>query len=155
MRKYGYACQECMSGLLLSAEMKANAPTENDQRSYIKYTKQYLFEDKEELQGKLRLEQSDSGEGRDLERNADILQLIFPFGHLPILSTWQEARNPGKRFGQEVTKGREGSRILSSLGSQREKLEFSEAGMPVRRVITKTSLTLTLFSQVPMLHGSS
>ena len=30
MRNYGYACQECTSGLLLSAEMKANAPTEND-----------------------------------------------------------------------------------------------------------------------------
>ena len=154
MRKYGYTRQECMSGLLLSAEMKASAPTENDQRSWIKYTKQYLFEGKEELQGKLRLEQSDSGEGRGLERSADILQLIFPLGHLPILSTWQEARYPGKRFGQEVTKGRERGRILSSLGSQREKLEFSEAGMPVRRVGRKTSLTLTLFSQVPMLHGS-
>lgn len=63
MGKYGYACQECMSGLLLSAQMKANALTENDQRSWIKYTKQYLFEVKEELQGKLRLEQSYSGEG--------------------------------------------------------------------------------------------
>ena len=52
-----------MSGLLLSAETKANALTENDQRSWIKHTKQYLFEGKEELQGKLRLEQSDSGEG--------------------------------------------------------------------------------------------
>lgn len=63
MGKYGYACQESMSGLLLSAETKANALTENDQRSWIKHTKQYLFEGKEELQGKLRLEQSDSGEG--------------------------------------------------------------------------------------------
>ena len=52
-----------------------------------------------------------------MERSADILQLIFLSGHLPILRTWQEARNPGKRFGQEVTKGRESSRILSSLGS--------------------------------------
>lgn len=89
-----------------------------------------------------------------MEGSADILQLIFLLGHLPILRTWQEARNLGKRFGQEVTKGREGSRILSSLGSLREKLEFSEAGMPVRREDRKTSLTLTLLSQVPMLHGS-
>lgn len=50
-----------MSGLLLPAEMKANALNKNDQRSWIKHTKQHLFEGKGELQGKLRLEQSDSG----------------------------------------------------------------------------------------------
>ena len=61
MGKYRHACQESMSGLLLPAEMKANALNKNDQRSWIKHTKQHLFEGKGELQGKLRLEQSDSG----------------------------------------------------------------------------------------------
>lgn len=40
-----------MSGLLLSAEMKANALTENDQRSWIKYTNSTCLKAKKNCRG--------------------------------------------------------------------------------------------------------
>lgn len=133
-----------------SAKTKASALSKNGYNSCLKYTKQYLLEGTEELLGKLGLEQRDSREGRNLERRTGILHLIFPLvkQHLPTLSTGHEAKDQAMDAGR---RGREGNRIFGNLGIWREKLESYESGMPVRRVGGTSSMTLDLFSQIPML----